>query len=300
MKILAVGAIFMDIKGYPLEHFDPKGRNVGTLEYVHGGVIRNIAEDFANMGANCEILSVLDETSLSGEVLKRLSSRGVDTSHITFTADGLGTWLAIFDEKGDVYSSISKRPVLLPIISQIDRAEKDIFDNITSVVVDISDEKEMLERVFEAADKYHIPVYAAVSNMSEAMNNQELFSKPYCLVCNKQEAGILLNDDYEDLNKEEVLTILSQRKDIPTDCLVVTLGNEGACYISKKEGCGICDSFPSNVKDTTGAGDAFFAGLVYALSCGAGMKKACETGSYIAARTIETIDNVCPIEKIIL
>ena len=37
MGIVVIGAVFVDIKGYPLSTYIPGGRNAGRIEQVHGG-----------------------------------------------------------------------------------------------------------------------------------------------------------------------------------------------------------------------------------------------------------------------
>lgn len=44
MGIVVIGAVFVDIKGYPLSTYIPGGRNAGRIEQVHGGVSRNVVE----------------------------------------------------------------------------------------------------------------------------------------------------------------------------------------------------------------------------------------------------------------
>ena len=48
MSIVVIGATFVDIKGFPMDNYIPTGRNVGRVEYLHGGVARNVVEDIAN------------------------------------------------------------------------------------------------------------------------------------------------------------------------------------------------------------------------------------------------------------
>ena len=43
MSIVVMGAVFVDIKGYPQEQYNPAGRNVGRVIHTHGGVSRNVA-----------------------------------------------------------------------------------------------------------------------------------------------------------------------------------------------------------------------------------------------------------------
>ena len=49
MSIVVMGAVFVDIKGYPISSYIPGGRNAGRVVQVHGGVSRNIVEDIANV-----------------------------------------------------------------------------------------------------------------------------------------------------------------------------------------------------------------------------------------------------------
>ena len=48
MGIVVIGAVFVDIKGYPKANYIPGGRNAGKVEQIYGGVSRNVTEDIAN------------------------------------------------------------------------------------------------------------------------------------------------------------------------------------------------------------------------------------------------------------
>ena len=57
---------------------------------------------------------------------------------------------------------------------------------------------------------------------------------------------------------------------------------------------GVVPAKKVDVIDTTGAGDAFFAGTVIGLTYGKTLPEACEIGSRLAASVICTAENVCP------
>ena len=76
--------------------------------------------------------------------------------------------------------------------------------------------------------------------------------------------------------------------------MVVTMGAEGAIYADKHGNKGICPARKVQVKDTTGAGDAFCAGVSIGLTYGKTMPEAIEIGSYLAASVITSSENVCP------
>ena len=61
MGIVVIGAVFVDIKGYPEANFIPTGRNAGWVDRVHGGVGRNVVEDIANCELRPTFVSLVDE-----------------------------------------------------------------------------------------------------------------------------------------------------------------------------------------------------------------------------------------------
>ena len=64
MGIVVIGAIFVDVKGFPHDLYIQDGRNAGWEEYVHGGVSRNVAEDIANVELRPTFVSIVDDTAL--------------------------------------------------------------------------------------------------------------------------------------------------------------------------------------------------------------------------------------------
>ena len=195
MGIVVIGAVFVDIKGYPEDVYIPAGRNVGRVEQVHGGVGRNVAEDIANVELRPTFVSLVDDSGIGSDVVRKLKSHKVNTDYIRAVKDGMGTWLAVFENDGDVVASISKRPNLMPIADILDQQGDEIFQNADSIVVELDMEKEIIKRVFKLAEKHRKRVYAVVANMSIAVERRDFLQSIDCFVCNQQEAGILFSDD---------------------------------------------------------------------------------------------------------
>ena len=76
--------------------------------------------------------------------------------------------------------------------------------------------------------------------------------------------------------------------------MVVTMGGLGAVYAQRDGACGVVPAKKVDVIDTTGAGDAFFAGTVIGLTYGKNLAQSCEIGSRLAASVICITENVCP------
>ena len=295
MGIVVIGAVFVDIKGYPEDVYIPAGRNVGRVEQVHGGVGRNVAEDIANVELRPTFVSLVDDSGIGSDVVRKLKSHKVNTDYIRAVKDGMGTWLAVFENDGDVVASISKRPNLMPIADILDQQGDEIFQNADSIVVELDMEKEIIKRVFKLAEKHRKRVYAVVANMSIAVERRDFLQSIDCFVCNQQEAGILFSDDYSHMDAVELECVVRekvQRAQIPA--MIVTMGGKGAVYATREGDSGFCPARPVKVKDTTGAGDAFCAGVAIGLTYGKTMAEACEIGAHLAASVIITGENVCP------
>ena len=295
MGIVVIGAVFVDVKGYPEDQFIPTGRNAGRVEQVHGGVGRNVAEDIANCELRPTFVSLVDESGAGIDVIRKLRSHKVNTDYIRQTRDGMGTWLAVFDNDGDVCASISKRPNLLPIVNILEEQGDEIFANCDSVIVEIDLDKDIVKQAFKLAKKYNKKVFSVVGNMSIALERRDFLKSIDCFVCNIQEAGILFSDDYSEKSKEEMVEIISKKviaAQIPS--MIVTMGGEGAVYADIHGDKGFCPARKVAVKDTTGAGDSFCAGVAIGLTYGKTLAEACEIGAHLAASVIVTSENVCP------
>ena len=295
MAMVVIGTVFVDVKGFPEDRYVPTGRNAGRVEFVHGGVGRNVAEDIANVELRPKFVSLVDDNAEGEAVLKKLRNHKVNTDYVLSVPDGMGMWLAVFDNTGDLAGSISKRPDSSALIALLDEKGDEIFADADSIVVEIDMDKEIIKRVFKYAEKYRKKVYAVVANMSIASQRRDFLQFTDCFVCNVLEAGILFVTDFTQLSPEELCEELSRRvvsARIPA--VVVTLGSKGSVYADMQGNKGVCPAETVQVRDTTGAGDAFCAGVAVGLTYGKTMAEALEIGTRLAASVITVSENVCP------
>ena len=295
MPIVVVGNVFVDFKGFPEGAYIPAGRNAGRVEIVHGGVGRNVAEDIANVELRPRFVSMVDNTAQGAEVLRKLQNHKVDTKYISVVPDGMGIWLAVMDNQGDVLASISKRPEMEAMRKLLEEQGDAIFSDATSVVIEVDVDKEVAKLTFEYAEKYGVPTVALVANMSIALQRRDLIQRTACFICNVQEAGIFFADDFSELDPEQMAEELRKRVEAGgLRSMVVTMGSKGAVWAEAGIGCGVCPAVPVTVCDTSGAGDAFCAGVSIGLSYGRSLADACVIGTRLASATITVPESVCP------
>lgn len=295
MGIVVVGAVYVDVKGFPDDVYLPTGRNAGQIKFVHGGVGRNVAEDIANVELRPTFVSLVDESAEGQAVIKQLQRHKVNTDYMLTVPNGMGMWLAVFDECGDLAGSISKRPDLSAMLKLLEEKGDEIFRDADSVVLEVDIDKEIVKTALHYAKKYGKPAYGVVANMSIASQRRDLLQGLDCFVCNEQEAGILFVDDFSGMEPDALAEKLSRcvvSANIPS--MVVTLGSRGAVYANLAGDRGFYPAQKVKVRDTTGAGDAFCAGVSMGLSYGKTMREAVEIGTRLAASVITVSENVCP------
>lgn len=295
MGIVVIGSAFVDIKGFPNDIYIPDGRNAGRVEYVHGGVARNVVEDIANVELRPTYIALVDDSPLGEDVLQKLRNHKVNCDYVKKVDDGMGTWLAVFDNNGDVAGSISKRPNLAPVMSIFEESGDEIFSNADSVVLQVDLSKDIVKKVIELSKKYGKKIFALVSNMNIAVERRDFMQDFDCFICNRLEAGILFTDDYSGMSREELAEVIANRvQNANIPAMIVTMGADGAVYANKEGAKGGCPAKKVVVKDTTGAGDAFCAGASIGLTYGKSFEESIEIGSRLAASVITSSENVCP------
>ena len=106
---------------------------------------------------------------------------------------------------------------------------------------------------------------------------------------------MLFTEDYSGVTPQRMQEILIDKvrlSGIPR--IIVTMGEQGAVYADIRGESGVCPALRVDVVDTTGAGDAFFAGVAIGLTYGKTVGEACVIGTRLAASVITSRENVCP------
>lgn len=290
------GAVFVDIKGFPFGKYLPTGSNVGDVKIVHGGVCRNVAENLANVGAAVSFVTMFEPGAIGEDVRRRLAARGVDLKHAVSADAGMGMWLAVMNEKGDLAGSISRQPDFSAMERLVESAGDEIVRDCDSIVLEIDMRASIAERVLDLAEKYGRDVYVVVGNMSVILRHPEFLSRARLFILNEIEAGALFECALDRCDPEAVLRV-ARREALARRIreIVVTLGDQGAVYFDAQTGTGGCiPAEPTRVVDSTGAGDAFFSGTVAARSRGLSLEASARLGARLAALTIGSEESTCP------
>ena len=298
---VVVGSIFTDIKGFSSASCRPKERNLGRVEFVHGGVCRNIAEDIASSGMPVTFVSLTEESSLGVEVVSRLNNCGVNTEFILpVKENGIGKWLVILDQNGDVSAQLSCPPDMTPLATFIDSCGDAFVQSAENIILEMDIGEEITEKILVLAEKYGKPVYPIVGNMSVLLKHSDYIRRSDCFVCNEMEFGRFFNCETAHFSPAQMLSFVKEQTALYSyPSTIVTMGDRGCVFFDCKTGEeGWIPAISTKVVDTTGAGDAFLAGTVMGLSKGLGLRRAAELGTSIASLTIQSAESACPQNKL--
>lgn len=261
MYVLGIGAANVDVHGMSRAAIVMRDSNPGHLRTSAGGVTRNVMENLARLGVGAKMVSALGD-DLFGELVRHDSmSAGLDMSEcLTLPGVSSSSYVSILDERADMLVAMSDMSVLEHITPEVVDSKLDLIRGAAAVVCDPCLPQITLERILD--DAGDVPVFLDPVSTAYAHRVVPLAGRFYGLKPNRMELAILAGMDTDsDSAIEAAVDILLERG---TKCVAVSLGERG-CYFADAKGNRFYRALRpvSEMRNATGAGDSFLAGLVY-------------------------------------
>lgn len=257
--ILVFGASVVDIFGFSKAKFRQYNSTPGRVKMSFGGVCRNIAENMARVGINTQFISILGDDEKGRRMLDHAEVIGYDmTNSLVLKDGGTPTYLAILDEKGVMVSAIADLDSIHEMNTEFIDSKATIFENAEYVVVD-SDDPEILEYVltkFGDKTKFVLDPVSA----EKAKNVKHLVKYFHTIKPNRFEAEKLLGFEIKD--DSDLVRAARVFHEEGVEKVFISLDEDGIFY-SDGIDQGKIKAMEVTIKNVTGAGDAFVAGLGY-------------------------------------
>ncbi|MFT9487595.1 MAG: carbohydrate kinase [Tepidibacillus sp.] len=289
-EIAVIGGANVDIKGIADGSFRLGSSNPGKVYRTAGGVARNVAENLAKLQLSTFLFTVVGRDEEGDWLLDVTQKAGVNIQYIERLAnERTGKYLSILDENREQVGSISDMQIM-------ERMDELFLQNlypklITAKIVFLDTnlpQSTLVPLIHWLKDKETMIVIDPVS-AKKAEKLKGYLEDLDLITPNKEEAEILTGITIKsktDLNRV-VYEFFSQG----VKQVVITLGAEGV-FVATPE---IQEFLPSpkvDVKDTTGAGDAFVSGIIYGLVNDKELIEACKYGHTMAAITLKREETV--------
>ena len=288
--ITVIGGANIDLSATLADSFIAADSNPGKVDIGYGGVARNIAHNLALMGNRVQLLTAFGSDLFGRLIEDHCKQQGIDV-HLSAVVDNVrsGTYLCIHNHSGEMIAAVADTEAVSVITPEWLEHRLGDINQSDYVVADTN--------ITEAAIRYlmeNVTVPLLIDGVSSTkahrmMNALSKAKLPYLhtLKLNLKEAVAITNEaDY---------ALAAQRLiDLGVAHVYITLGSDGVyCRSAAQEW--LFPALPiTDVVNTNGAGDAFLAGVVYAMTKGLEFPQTAQYGLMAARATLMSPKAVNP------
>jgi ribokinase len=260
--ILIVGSSNMDLV-VSTEKFPKPGETLlgKKFQTFPGGKGANQAVGVAKLGKKTYFITKVGNDEFGKKLINNLSDSGVDTANVlTDEKESTGIALITVDAKGEneiiVISGSNMNLTTEDLLSKTD-----VFQKAEILLVQLEIPLETIMRAVSIAKENDMKIILNPAPARQLPN--ELLEKVDFITPNETEleflSGIKITDDNSIIRGAKALIEMGVRN------VVVTLGDKGSILVNSEQKEFFCAKRVKAI-DTTAAGDAFNAGLAFALS----------------------------------
>lgn len=256
--VTIVGGTTVDIIGFPYEKLVSRDSNPGTSTISLGGVGRNIGENLARFGIDTKLISVIGNDTYGKMIMDQGNKIGLDTfDSLILEGNQTSTYICILNTDGDMELALSSMDIFKYMTISFIEKKRAIIENSKLCVIDTNLPIETIKYiVMNLKQDYFLDTVST----TKAMKVKDIIGYFHTIKPNKIEAEILsgmkINDD-SDLKKVSQYFLNKGVKRV-----FITLGKKGVYYYDGMIEKHVCVK-KVKVKNATGSGDAFMAGLAY-------------------------------------
>ena len=286
---VVVGGVNIDIGGKPFRKPIMKDSNPGKVRIGLGGVGRNIAHNMSLLGLDTRFLTAFGDDLYAQRIEASCADLGIDISHARKVQGGeTSTYLFLSDEQGELELAVSDMEICEQITPGYLAANLSLMNNAQVVVADCNLSAESLGYI---AGHCTVPIFADPVSVIKAERLRPVLGKIHTLKPNRLEAeklsGVSITDERSlHLAAEAILRTGVHR-------VFVSLGAEGVFAADRNESLRL-PIVRADARNTTGAGDAFMAALVWAYLQGMDLRQSAEAASAAAAIAAEGEETINP------
>lgn len=255
-SIAVIGAVNIDICGTPDGELLMEDSNPGRINYSIGGVGFNIARNLSLLGCDVSFIAALGEDSYLPDILKEADKYSIDFSSCLFCQEEKNScYLFITDKNGDMVTAVNDMRINSKLTEEFLSGKTDFFNSFDAVLIDTNLTEETLSFLCK---NIKVPLFADSVSASKVVKIKNSLKYLSAFKPNRIEAEILTGIKITDIESAE--KAIKSLLDTGIERVYMTLGKDGVISADKNNICclePLCSD--SEIVNTSGAGDAFFA-----------------------------------------
>lgn len=288
-QITVVGASNIDLNATAFATLVAADSNPGIVKTSVGGVGRNIAENLARIGQQVRLLTAYGDDSFAATLQDHAKSLNMDVSE-SLLATGVASslYLCVNQPEGEMSVAIADMAVCDLVTPAFVKEKLPLLNQSEAVVIDTNFPGETLSFI---AENCAAPIFAETVSTKKGKKLRPLLSRLTGITTNRSEVEMLTGVSVSSIQDAHLAAAALQQVGIPY--VFLTMGSQGAlaCCEGKTT---FLPPFPHALVNTTGCGDAFFAGAIYAFLEGADPEGILRHGLGMAALCAEAEAAVSP------
>ena len=287
--VTVIGGVNMDISAALTAPFVPADSVPGRVTLGCGGVARNIAHNLRLMGHDVKFVSVFGGETFGEMCWRECQAIDLDLT-LSERCEGMrnGLYLCVNDQTGDMIAAVADTDIISHITPEFLEARIPAINESTLVIADTNISTEALQYLID-----HCTAPLVVDTVSTA-------KAPRIIKALQQSEKKSLNSLKLNLQEAQAVTHCSTAKEaadrltaMGVEQVYITLGSDGV-YCSDGTRHEHFNAIPTRVINTTGAGDAFIAGIVHATMQQEPFPDRTKTGMKAAHATLLSLQTVNP------
>lgn len=287
--ISVIGGANVDLSATLNDAFIAADSNPGHIEIGYGGVARNIAHNLALLGARSQLLTVFGGDLFGGLLQDYCKQQGIDI-HLSDKQSALrsGIYLCINNHGGEMIAAVADTEVIREITPEWLAKRIGEINLSEFIVADTNISEDAIRYLMENSTAPLLIDGVSTTKAHRVTNALKRCKLPYLhsLKLNLKEALAVTGTTTYAEAAQRLL-------DLGVAHVYITLGGEGVyCRNAAEEW--LFPALPGDVVNTTGAGDAFLAGVVYALAKGLQFPQTAQYGLMAARATLMSPKAVNP------
>jgi len=300
-KIVVVGGANIDIKGYSANTFQQGSSNSGIIKESSGGVARNVAANLGYLGCQVKLLTTVGNDYRGEKLIADTGKSGVDLEYIKVIDDyATGTYLAVIDADGELVGAINSMEIIEGIDSAYLKENLAILDSADWIFIDTNLNREIISWLLNKGFSGKIiidPVSIEKSSkIKDELANIDILTPnliEFCYLYELDSSKVRKFNSEREISELLRLIAFNRKKKSPGTELIITLGAEGVIYSGPEQTFReSAIDLNDKIIETTGAGDALNAGIIYGLSRLKSIKEAVKIGQEMAGLNILADDTV--------
>lgn len=289
-KVVVIGGAVADITGFSLNPLISNDSNPGQVKFSSGGVGRNIAENLARLNCQVDLLTAFGDDVYAHGLKTQCLEAGINIEHSLFSSNhSSAIYMSINNPDGNMALAISDAAIVDEISPDFVASKESLINAADCIVLDTNLSEETLDYISKNFSQK--PIFIDLVSTTKAKKVSSILGRFHTIKPNLLEAEHLSQIKYK--NDEDLKSMLKFFIAKGIQQVFISKGEEG-CFYGNANESGTLSSKKSEIVNSSGAGDAFIAGLVFGFLNDLNRKETATFATCLSLATLQSEEAVNP------